>query len=342
MAPEHTDRTEPLRWGILGTARIAVHRVIPALQRAGLHQVVAIASRDPARAAAVARSHDIPRAHGSYEALLADPDVDAVYNPLPNHLHVPWSIRAAEAGKHVLCEKPIAMNAAEARRLMAVRDRTGVTMAEAFMVRVHPQWEFVRDQVRAGRLGELRLVTGHFSYGPRDPADVRSRLEYGGGVLLDIGCYPVTISRWLFGAEPLEVMALIERDPALRVDWFTSGMLRFPTGQCVFTVGGQLTHFQGMQMIGTTGRLEVRVPFNTPADHPAQVILDDGRDVLGSGITTTTFDPVDQYALQADRFADAIRHGGPVPVDLEDATANMAVIDALFRSAETRRWEVPR
>jgi predicted dehydrogenase len=331
--------TAPVRWGVLGVADIAVKQVIPAMQRGRASRVVAIASREAAKAAAAARSLGIPRSHGSYDALLADPDVEAVYIPLPNHLHVPWSIRAAEAGKHVLCEKPLALTASEARTLLAVRDRTGVVMGEAFMTRTHPQWRRVRELIAAGRLGELRLVTGHFSYYRRDPNDVRSKVEWGGGVLLDIGCYPVTMSRWLFGAEPLEVSAVLERDPEFRVDRLVSGLLRFPSGQAAFTVAGQAALFQQMEIFGTKGRIEVEIPFNAPADHATRILVDDGRDLVGGGIEAETFAPINQYTLQGDRFSEAVRGLGTVPVPLEDAIANMAVLDALFRAAGSARWE---
>jgi predicted dehydrogenase len=331
----------PVRWGVLGVADIAVKQVIPAMQRGRLSRIVAIASRERAKAEAAARALGIPRSHGSYDALLDDPDVEAVYIPLPNHLHVPWSIRAAEAGKHVLCEKPIACSAPEARALLAVRERTGVVIGEAFMTRTHPQWRRVRELVDAGRIGELRLVTGHFSYYRRDPNDVRSKVEWGGGVLLDIGCYPVTMSRWLFGAEPLEVSAVLERDPDFKVDRLVSGLLRFPSGQAAFTVAGQAALFQQMQIFGTKGRIEVEIPFNAPADHATRILVDDGRDLVGGGIEAITFEPVNQYTLQGDRFSEAVRGRGTVPVPLEDAIANMAVLDALFRSAESGRWERP-
>jgi len=328
-----------VRWGVLGAADIAVKQVIPAMQRSRLSSIVSIASRDAAKAGAAARALGIPRAHGSYEALLADADVEAVYIPLPNHLHVPWSIRAAEAGKHVLCEKPIALTAAEARTLLAIRERTGVLIGEAFMTRTHPQWRRVRELIAGGRLGELRLVTGHFSYYRRDPNDVRSRVEWGGGVLLDIGCYPVTMSRWLFGAEPLEVSAVLERDPDFQVDRLVSGLLRFPTGQAAFTVAGQAALFQQMEIFGTKGRIEVELPFNPPPDHATRILVDDGRDLVGGGIEAVSFEPVNQYTLQGDRFSQAVRGRGTVPVPLEDAIANMAVLDALFRAADTGRWE---
>jgi len=337
--PDTPPGAPPLRWGVLGVAGIAVREVIPAMQGSATARIEAIASRDAAKAERAARALGIPRAYGSYEALLADPAIEAVYLPLPNHLHVPWSIRACEAGKHVLCEKPLGCNAAEVRDLIAARDRAGVVVAEAFMVRTHPQWLRVRELVRGGRIGELRLVQTLFSYFKRDPADVRSRVEWGGGVLLDIGCYAVTLSRWLYGAEPQEVAAVLDRDPELGVDRLVSGLLRFPAGQAAFTVGGQTSYAQRMQIVGTTGRLEVEIPFNPPRARPARVLLDDGRDLVGTGIEVLTFEPANQFALQGDRFHEAVRHGTAPPVPLEDALANMAVLDALFRAAASGRWE---
>jgi predicted dehydrogenase len=332
---------EPVRWGVLGTARIALRSVIPAMQQSARSRVVAIGSRDAGKAQAAATSLGIAHAHGSYEALLADPDVEAIYNPLPNHLHVPWTIRAAEAGKHVLCEKPIALSVAEARELLAVRARTGVQIGEAFMVRTQPRWIKVRELTAAGRIGDLRLVSGHFSYFPRDAEDIRNRVEWGGGALLDIGCYPVTLSRWLFGAEPEAVIATIERDPEMWIDRLTSAILRFPSGQATFSCGGQLAAHQHMQLFGTRGRIDVEIPFNPPPTHESRLIVDDGSDLRGGGAEIVEFPAVNQYTVQGDHFSDAVRGRGSVPVTLEDAIANMAVIDALFRSAETGRWEAP-
>ena len=331
------DHSRPVRWGVLGAANIALTKVIPAMQRSTRARVVAIASRDAAKARKAAESLDIERAYDSYEALLADPDVEAIYNPLPNDLHVPWTIRAAQAGKHVLCEKPIAMSAAEARTLLPVRERTGVLIGEAFMARTHPQWIAARDLVRAGRIGALRLIVGHFSYFLRNPANIRNRIESGGGALMDIGCYPITLSRWLYGEEPIEVEAMIDRDPEMGVDRLTSGLLRFPSGgQTSFTCGTQLVRHQAMHLYGESGRIQVEIPFNAPPDRPCRIFVDDGRDVYGSGIETIEIPAVDQYTVQGDVFSDAIRGRGEVPVTLEDAIANMDVIDRLFRSASAK------
>ncbi len=312
------------------------------MQATAHSRVDAIASRDGAKARSAAALLGIARAYGSYDELIADQEIDAIYNPLPNHLHVPWSIRAADAGKHVLCEKPIAMSAAEARLLRDARDRNGVVIAEAFMVRAHPQWLDVKRRVDSGAIGDLRLVTGHFSYSRRDPNDIRSRAEWGGGALMDIGCYPITLSRFLFGTEPTEVIGQIERDPDMKVDRLASALLRFPNGQATFACSGQLVAYQKMLMYGTTGRIEVEIPFNAPADRPCRAFIDDGSQLGGLAATPIEFDAVDQYALQAGRFGDAIRGVGEAPASIDDAIANMAVIDAVFRSAETRRWEAPR
>jgi predicted dehydrogenase len=331
-----------VRWGVLGAANIAVRKVIPAMQRGEWSEVSALASRDAARAREAARSLSIRKVYGSYEELLADEEVEAVYNPLPNHLHVPWTTRAAEAGKHVLCEKPIAMSAPEARELIEVRRRTGVRIQEAFMVRTHPQWLAARELIRAGRIGELRAVSGFFSYFNRDPSNIRNRPEMGGGALLDIGCYPITVSRFVFEDEPRRCLGLVERDPEWGTDRLTSAVLDFPAGQATFTCGTQLVPYQRMQFCGTRGRIEVEIPFNAPADRPTRILIDDGSDIFGSGVETLEFAPCDQYTIQGDLFSRALREGTEQPIPLEDAVKNMAVIDAVFRSAESRAWEAPQ
>jgi predicted dehydrogenase len=267
--------------------------------------------------------------------------VEAIYNPLPNHLHVPWSIQAAEAGKHVLCEKPIAMSVAECRSLMAARDRTGVKIGEAFMVRTHPQWLRAREIVRSGEIGTLRAVMGAFSYFNRDPKNIRNVPEFGGGGLMDIGCYPITTTRFLFGEEPTRVLGLVETDPDMRTDRLASAILDFPGGQSVFSCSTQMVPYQRMQILGTRGRIEIEIPFNAPPDRATRLWVDNSGDLQGSGLRTEEFPVCDQYTLQGDRFSQAIREGGEVPVPLEDAIRNMAVIEALFRSAQTGRWETP-
>jgi predicted dehydrogenase len=330
-----------VKWGILGAAGIAVRKVIPAMQAGEWSEVAAIASRDLKKAEQAAYTLRIPKAYGSYEELLADPKIEAIYNPLPNHLHVPWSIKAAEAGKHVLCEKPVSLTVAEAKTLLAVRDRTGVKMGEAFMVRTHPQWVRTRGLIRSGRIGELRTIAGVFSYFNRDATNVRNVAEWGGGGMLDIGCYPITTSRFVFDEEPTRVTGLIERDPDFKTDRLASAILDFPSGHATFTCSTQMVPYQRMQFLGTKGRIEIEIPFNPAPDRQTRIFVDDGSDVFGGGATTEIFPICDQYTIQGDLFSRAVRGEGQVPASIEDAIKNMAVIEAVFRSAESGKWEKP-
>ncbi len=331
-----------VRWGVLGVAHIATGKVIPAMQKGAWTEVAAIASRHRQKAEDAARALGIAKAYGSYEDLLADPEIEAVYNPLPNHLHVPWTLKAAEAGKHVLCEKPLSLTVEEAKSLLAARDRAKVKVGEAFMVRTHPQWLRARELIRSGRIGRLRSILGFFSYFNRDAANIRNVPEYGGGALMDIGCYPITTSRFMFDEEPLRVVGLIEKDPELGIDRLSSVILEFPSGQSVFTCSTQLVPYQRMQFLGTQGRVEIEIPFNAPNDRPCRLFVDDGRDVFGGGVSAENVPACDQYTIQADVFSKAVREGSGAPVSIEDAIRNMAVIEAVFRSAESGRWEQPR
>lgn len=330
-----------VRWGVLSTAKIGVTKVIPGMQKGEWSEVAAIASRDLGKAETAARSLGIARAYGSYEELLADPQIEAIYNPLPNQLHVPLTIKAAEAGKHVLCEKPLSLTVAEAKTLLAVQQRTGVKIGEAFMVRTHPQWLRAREVIKSGRIGPLRSAIGFFSYFNVNPANIRNIPDCGGGALMDVGCYPITTSRFMFGEEPSRVLGLVERDPVMKVDRLTSAMMDFPSGQSTFTCSTQLVPYQRMHFLGTKGRVELEIPFNAPKDRPTRIFIDDGSDLFGNGISTETFPICDQYTIQGDVFSKAIGEGGEVPVTVEDGIKNMAVIEAIFRSAESGRWETP-
>jgi len=333
--------SKKLRWGVLSTAAIGLKKVIPGMQLGQYTSVAAIASRDLAKAKAAAETLGIATAYGSYEELLADPNIDAIYNPLPNNLHVPWTIKAAEAGKHVLCEKPISLTIAEAESLIAVRDHTGVKIAEAFMVRCHPQWLRLRALLDEGRIGELRSVVGFFSYFNINPANIRNQVDAGGGALMDIGCYLVHAARFAFGEEPARVVASIDRDPQMHTDRLTSAILEFAGGQAIFTCSTQLVPYQRLQFLGTRGRIELEIPVNAPIDQPTRLLVDSGSDLFGGGITVETFPICDQYTLQGDAFAKAVLEGGEVPVPIEDAIKNMRVIEAVFRSGESRQWESP-
>src|SRR5271157_3825227 len=271
-----------IRWGVLGVARIATVRVIPAMQNGKLTEVTGIASRDHAKAEEAAEQLGIPKAYGSYEELLADPEIDAVYIPLPNHLHVPWSIRAAEAGKHVLCEKPVGMNADQVTELIAARDRTGVAIGEAFMIQTHPQWVRAVELARGGRIGKLRAAVGSFGYFRPEADNIRNIREYGGGGLMDVGCYPIKVSRLMFGEEPLRVSGALVRDPNFGTDTLASAILEFPSGHCVFTCGTQIVLNQSMQFLGTAGRIEFEIPYNAVAGGVSRIRIDTGVDVVGS------------------------------------------------------------
>jgi predicted dehydrogenase len=324
---------------VLGAAKIATVKVIPAMQRGQYTVVTAIASRDRAKAAAAAAGLHIAKVYGSYEELLADPDVDAVYNPLPNHMHVPWTRAAAKRGKHVLCEKPIALTAAEARELLDVRDRTGVKIQEAFMVRTHPQWQQTRALVRDRRIGDVRSMLGSFSYFNDDPANIRNVQEFGGGALMDIGCYLVNTARFIFDREPLRAIGLVDRDPRLNIDRTTSLMLDFGGLHAIGTCSTQMVPSQRMQIFGSRGRIEIEIPFNAPPDRPCQLLVDTGVDLFGGGAERITVDTCDQYTIQGDLFSKAILDATAQPAPLEDAVRNMECIDAIVRSEKSGRWE---
>jgi predicted dehydrogenase len=326
-----------VRWGVLGTARIALQKVIPGMQRGSLCEVVAIASRHLEAARAAADGLRLPTAYGSYEALLADPTIEAVYIPLPNHLHVPWSVKALEAGKHVLCEKPIALTAAEAGELAAFGERfPAMKVMEAFMYRHHPQWRRAVRIVADGGIGTLRTIQSFFSYYNADPGNIRNRAEFGGGGLMDIGCYSISLSRFLFGREPVRVCASVEYDPAFGIDRLASGILDFGRGTATFTCSTQLAYHQRVTIFGTTGSVEIEIPFNAPPDRPCRL-----RHQHGEEVEDIVLEAADQYTIQGDLFARAIIDDTPVPTPLEDAVANMRVLEAVVESGRRAAWCAP-
>ena len=324
-----------VRWGVLSTASIATHKVIPGLHKTANGEVLAIASRDEGRARDAATAMGIPRAYGSYEALLADPDVDAVYVPLPNHLHAPWTIAAARAGKHVLCEKPLAMTAEVAHEMVAAAAAAGVLLMEAFMYRLHPSWVAAREIVASGRIGRLRAVDSWFSYFNDDPANIRNIREAGGGALFDIGCYSVNLSRMLFGGEPDRVSAVVVRDPASGVDVLTSGILGFGDGTATFTCSTRTESDQRVDIYGADGRVSIEIPFNIPPDRPTRIsVIAGGDPPVAPAAEVLTFETADPYTVEAERFAAAILGGTPVPTPPEDAVANLRVIERLFAAGD--------
>jgi predicted dehydrogenase len=325
---------EKVRWGVISTARIGTERVIPAMQAGQYCEIVAIASRSLESAQAAATRLGIPKAYGSYEELLADPGIDAIYNPLPNHLHVPWSVRALEAGKHVLCEKPLAMTAAEAEQLLdAANQRPQLKVTEAFMYRHHPQWGCVRQLLDEGAVGELRTAQSFFTYYNVDANNIRNIAAVGGGALMDIGCYCISGTRFVFGSEPQRVLGIVEYDPEFETDRLSSAVLDFGSGTATFTCATQLAGYQRVTVLGTEGRLEVETPYTPARDHACRIWHQRGQNT-----DELVIDPVDQYTLQGDNFSRAVLDDTPVPTPLVDAVNNMKVIDAVFRSAERGVW----
>lgn len=323
-----------IRWGIISTAKIGVQKVIPAMQRGEHCHITAIASRNLDQARSVAEKLGIPAAYGSYEELLADPNIDAIYNPLPNHLHVPWSIKALEAGKHVLCEKPIGLTSAEGQQLVdAARRHPRLKVMEAFMYRHHPQWLKAQELVDNGSIGELKTIQSFFSYNHLNAGNYRLQPEFGGGGLFDIGCYSISLSRFLFKAEPTRVCGIVEFDPQFKVDRLASAILDFGSGTSSFTCSMSVAPYQRVNIFGTTGRVEIEIPFNAPPDRPCKLWHQQG-----SEITEILIDVCDQYHIQGELFSLAILNNTPVPTPIEDAVQNMVVIENIFAAAKQGTW----
>jgi predicted dehydrogenase len=323
-----------VRWGIMSTAKIGLEKVIPAMQKGEYCDVRAIASRDARRARAAAKRMGIRHAFGSYEELLADKDIEAVYIPLPNHLHVEWSIKALAAGKHVLCEKPLGLNAANARELLvAAGAHPRLKVMEGFMYRHHPQWQRAKLLVDRGKIGELRTIQSFFAYYNVAPDNIRNRADAGGGGLMDIGCYPISLSRFLFASEPLRVCGIMELDPVFKTDRQVTGVLVFGAGTATFTCGTQLAPYQRVNIVGTDGRIEIEIPFNAPPNQACRMWYQ-----AGTRIEAIHLEACNQYTIQGDLLAKAILDDGPVPTPLSDAVANMQIVDALALSARSNTW----
>jgi len=337
---EEQDEMEKAHWGVISTANIGLQKVIPGIQRSVNGRVAAIASRDLNKAKLAAESLGIERAYGSYDELLADPDIEFIYNPLPNDQHVEVTLAAARAGKHVLCEKPIGMNTADVARLSELPDN--IRVMEAFMVRFHPQWLRCRDLLRSGAVGTPMAIQVTFSYFNDNPDNIRNKPENGGGALMDIGCYAIVAGRFCFESDPKRVIGLIDHDPKFGTDRLTSGLMDFSDGrQLTFTVSTQAVPYQRIQILGTKGRLEIEIPFNAPQGAATKLFIDDGFRLDGSATRVERIPEADQYAEQADTFVDAVRNGWELPYGIEDAMINMRIIDAVFHSTESGTWQEP-
>lgn len=326
-------------WGVLSTAKIGLDRVIAPMQRASNLSIDAIASRDLTKAKAVAAQFGIAKTYGSYDELLNDPAIEAVYVPLPNKLHVEWAERAALAGKHVLVEKPAAMNADEAKRLIAARDRSGKLIIEGFMVRYAAPWIEILKLIASGRIGAVNGVQAHATYLNVDPNNIRNLVDMGGGALMDIGCYVILFARMVFGSEPNRIVSLIDRDPVMKTDRRSSMILDFPQGQATLFVSTQLARAQRVRIFGTKGSIEVEIPINIPDDRPTRITIDDGRDSIGSGAEILEFPQANFFTLQGEAVSRMIRGQSPIAMTLEDSIANMRVIDAALKSERSGRWE---
>ena len=330
---------EPVNWGIISASGFTLERSGPAFMKAKNAVFTAVGSRDLAKAQSFAKELGIPKAYGSYQEVLDDAEIEAVYIPLPNHLHVEWSTKAAEAGKHVLCEKPIAVNAAEAETLIEVQKRTGMMIQEAYMVLTYPQLIRARELVREGRIGELRTMQGAISWTNVDPNDVRNQPDIGGGITYDGGGYAITTTRFIFETEPTRVVALGHFDPDLKVDQLVNVILDFPNGQANYLSSQRLANYERTVICGTEGRIEIPIPYNAPSDVPCKLIIDDGSAYDGSSAVVEEMEAVDEYTLEAELFSDAVRSGGPQLIALEYSINNMRVIDAVHRSMRSSAWE---
>ena len=326
-----------MRWGVISTAKIGLGKVLPGMMKSRQLEIRAIASRSLPKAKRAAKKLGIPVAYGSYEELFDDPEIDAIYNPLPNHMHVPLTLMAANRGKHVLCEKPISLNAAEARKLK--KAPKGVLIAEAFMIRAHPQWIKAREIVREGKLGTVRIVHIAYCYYNDDPDNIRNMADISGGAIYDIGCYALLSARYVLDAEPKRVVSLIDRDPSFGTDRTTSGLVDFGEGrQLSFSVSTQATPYQRIHIIGTKGKLEIKIPFNAPQGEPTLMTLDNGKKLSDLSAKPIRIAKADQYQLQGELFSAAVRGETPLQFSVDDAIQQMRVIDAVYKSGKLNRW----
>jgi predicted dehydrogenase len=331
--------SEPVRWGVLSTSSFAEKRFLPGIRKSSEIHVAAVASRSLDAAQSFARANHIPTAYGTYEDLLEDPSIEVIYNPLPNHLHVEWTAKAAAAGKHVLCEKPMAMTAAELEQLRPFASK--VHLGEAFMVRLHPQWLEVRDRVRAGELGTLTHAHVAFAYTNTDTANIRNIREIGGGALYDIGCYCVMAARWFFDADVHRAVALFDRDPSFGTDRTTTGLLDLGNGRHVaFSCSTQSVPHQRVHLFGTKGRVEITIPFNQPQDATCTYFMHDGASLDGLDQQPTVVPVADQYQLEGEWFCNLVRTQSPSSAWLDDAVRQAKVLDALFRSETSGQLEI--
>lgn len=322
-----------LNIGILGISNHFIKRIILPLSNSRNCIPYAIASREPAKARETASEFHISVAHKNYQSLLDDANIDAVYIPLPNHLHAEWVVKALHAGKPVLCEKPLAMDLQQTEMLTEVSEKTGVPLMEAFMYRFHPSWIHTRNMIRTNQLGKINYIHTAFSYNNPSPVNIRNIAAYGGGALMDIGCYAISAPRFLLGQEPVRVVSHTTLHPEFGTDMHTSGLLDFGETRASFHVSTLSEPFQKVDIIGTAGSVTIPVPFNTYVDTPSSIVVNSGM-----GMREIVFPVCDPYQLMFEAFADALLSGTPVPLPLSDAVNNMRVIDAVRESIQTNAF----
>ena len=325
---------EKLKIGVLGVSNHLIKRIVLPLRQTQHCYIEAIASRDISKAKECAETFNINKAYGDYQELLDDASIDMVYIPLPNHMHLEWIEKAAIAGKHILCEKPIALDAEQAQESMDICSRHNVKLMEAFMYKFHPQWIYAKDVVKTKQIGDIKYINSSFAYNNPAPNNIRNIKEYGGGAVMDIGCYAISVPRFILDTEPQKVMGIQVEHDRFGTDILSSAIMDFNGVHSTFNVSTLSHPNQYVEIVGTAGRIRVEIPFNTYVDTKAQILISTGQ-----GDRILDFDICDQYGLMFDAFAQAIKNDKPVPHHPQDAINNMKVIDAVFKSSQSGKWE---
>jgi predicted dehydrogenase len=322
-----------LKIGILGTSNHYLKRIVLPLQNTEFCESYAIGSRNIENSESMAQEFNIPMWYGSYQAVLDDPDVDMVYIPLPNHMHKEWVEKCIEAGKPVLCEKPLGMDTGEAQEMTTKAQEAGIPLMEGFMYMFHPMWKHARDIIKTKQIGDVQFIHTAFSYNNPSPTNIRNIPEYGGGALMDIGCYAISVPRFIIGDEPKQVMSLQSTHPVFGTDMHSTAIMDFGGPRATFTVSTAAQAFQKVDIVAAGGSITIHIPFNTYVDVPAQMTVTDGI-----GTRTIEFPASNPYGLMFDAFADAVINNKPLPVSPLDAINNIKVIDAVRKSAKTNNW----
>ncbi|SMO60694.1 Predicted dehydrogenase [Saccharicrinis carchari] len=323
-----------LKIGVLSVSNHLLKRIVLPLKNTKYCKIYGIASRNPKKAEAFAQKFDIEKVYADYQELIEDPIIDFVYIPLPNHLHLEWVVKAAEAGKHILCEKPIALNAQEAMQCIEAAQKNKVQLMEAFMYKFHPLWIYAKEVITTNQIGRIMYIHTSFAYHNPAPDNIRNIKEFGGGALMDIGCYAISSSRFLLDAEPQRVMAIHQQHPEFKTDTLGSAIMDYDGRHASYTVSTLSQANQGVDIVGSSGRIRIPVPFNTYVDTPSEIIINTAQ-----GERSVSFAVCDQYGLMFDAFSECLIKKMPLPIEPTDVLNNMKVIDAVFKSAQSQQWE---